>query len=221
MSGPLASRREDLLPDDIDDPELLLRALARFPRFPRLLCSRKCCGNHGEIGGMPCQGSKIPVRAWPLKHLHSDEDFVFVLSAISRNMKGKSSDEAPSAIFHFAPLSWQSWNVITILLWRLQAAKSTQFWTEAQAIPCRRFQCRDRWRSTDRRQDFLKKQVDSLQATTAPGEVRLGVPMIVSSIYICMYTHYIYTYIYMYTHYIYTYICIYMYIYTYRFHFVE
>jgi len=54
MSGPLASRREDLLPDDIDDPELLLRALARFPRFPRLLCSRKCCGNMGksvEIGG--------------------------------------------------------------------------------------------------------------------------------------------------------------------------
>ena len=40
MSGPLASRREDLLPDDIDDPELLLRALARFPR---LQCSRKCC----------------------------------------------------------------------------------------------------------------------------------------------------------------------------------
>ena len=45
-------RREDLLPDDIDDPELLLRALARFPGLIGLIglkvSPRVLVGNMGE-----------------------------------------------------------------------------------------------------------------------------------------------------------------------------
>lgn len=104
---------------------------------------------------------------------------------------------APSAIFHFAPPS------ITVMKYHHHPVEVTS--GKEHAVSNRsagdpvflRFQCRDRWRFHRPKADFLKKQVDSLQATTAPGEVRLGVSMIVSSInmYI-MYTHYIHIYIY-------------------------